>query len=92
MISIQLDDETAARARQLASSRHCTVEELLKQLVAATASNPQALATEPADTEACGLIGLFADEPELIDKIMEQIYHDRATLPLRAPGYGPVTP
>ena len=77
MISIQLDDETAARARQLASSRHCTVEELLKQLVAATEPNPQALATEPADTEACGLIGMLADEPELVDQLLDDIYRTR---------------
>lgn len=92
MISINLDDDTAARARQLAIARHCTVEELLKQLVAASEPSPPARASEPTDTEECGLIGLFADEPELMDQIMEQIYHDRANLPLRAPGYGPVTP
>ena len=42
MISINLDDDTAARARQLAIARHCTVEELLKQLVAASEPSPPA--------------------------------------------------
>lgn len=34
-------------------------------------------------TETPGIIGLFADEPELMEKVVELIYHDRATVPLR---------
>lgn len=85
MISINLDDDTAARARQLANARHCTVEELLKQLVAASEPSPPARASEPADTGECGLIGMLADEPELVDQLLEDIYRTRENTPLRLP-------
>lgn len=34
-------------------------------------------------TESPSIIGLFADEPELMEKVVELIYHDRETAPLR---------
>ncbi len=72
---IQLDEATLARARQLAAAGHCTVEELLRKLV-----------TEKAVAEcesAADLVGLLADEPELVDRIMDDVYRTREIQRLR---------
>jgi len=89
MISIQLDDETVTRAQRLAVARQCTVEELLKQLLAASEPKPQAHANEQSDTGECGLIGMLADEPELVNQLLEDIYRTRENTPLRLPVDGP---
>lgn len=38
--------------------------------------------------EASDLVGLLADEPELVDQIMEDVYRTRAIQPLRTPSNG----
>lgn len=70
--TIHLDEATLARAKQLAAERHCTVEELLRRLV------EESSATEPPGAE--DIVGILADEPEVVDEIMDDIYRTRETL------------
>jgi hypothetical protein len=53
-------------------------EELEATESPATFAPPATVATKPRS----GLIGLFADEPELMDRVMEAVYEHRAR-PLR---------
>jgi len=85
MISIQLDDDTVTRAQRLAAARQCTVEELLRELVAATEARTATNEPTPAADGECGLIGMLADEPELVDQLLEDIYRTRETTPMRLP-------
>lgn len=43
------------------------------------------LEADPAEPERSGnpSLGLFADEPELMEKVIELIYRDRETVPFR---------
>jgi len=78
-MNVRLDDATFARAQELAAARHCTVEELLRDLV---------LDGRVATNCTSGLVGLLADEPELVDQILEDVYRTRETQPLRTPPDG----
>ena len=62
-IELQLDEQTLERARKLAAARQVSVEELLKEALSRL-SVPQA-ADDP-------ITGMFADEPELLDQIVEE--------------------
>ncbi len=73
-MNVQLDDATFAIAQELAAARHCTVEELVRILI----SKEQ----DPA-SGARDLVGFLADEPELVDKILEDVYRTRETQSLR---------
>ena len=58
---MQLDTQTLERARKLAASRQCTLEELLKDLIAyleriADGDDP--------------FLGMFAEEPMVIDQVV----------------------
>jgi len=64
-IQLQLDDETFARAESLAKQRGCTLSELVTQLVVERGNG----AHGPAD-DAPSIVGLFADEPELLDAVV----------------------
>lgn len=78
--AITLDEATLARARQLAAQCHCTVEELLCSLV-----QERSQAAQPAGDD---LIGFLADEPEVVDLIMDDVYRTRETQALRTPANG----
>ncbi len=51
-----------------------------KQRLASMLTKPPVAETTAQDP----LIGALADEPELLDQIMESVYHARETHPLRA--------
>jgi hypothetical protein len=73
-IELELDERTLARARQLAASRHSTIEGLITALieqldVVAAVDNP--------------LLGMFAGEPEVIDQAVESSMQAREEHPLR---------
>jgi hypothetical protein len=72
-IELQLDEKILDKARWLAKSRHCDLSELI-----AYAIEKLAVLEPPEDR----LLGLYADEPELIDEILEEIMRDRAAHPL----------
>jgi hypothetical protein len=73
-IEVQLDEQTLARAMKLAESRHCTLDELIKEMI----ENLEAF--EAVDEP---LLGMFADDPELIDQVMESAMMAREAHPLR---------
>jgi hypothetical protein len=73
-IELQLDKQTFARILQLAESRHCTLEELIKQMI------EQLGAAETTDDP---FLGMFADGAELIDQVMEDTMMSREAHPLR---------
>jgi hypothetical protein len=68
-IELQLDKQTLDRARWLAKSRHSSLSELIAEAI-----NKLAEAEPPKDR----ILGMFADEPEVIDEILEEIMSDRA--------------
>ena len=74
-ITLQLDPQTLVRARQLAASRHCTVEELLEECMEYLGR-----------TVAAGdpFLGMFAQEPALLDQVVASAMQARAEHPLRA--------
>lgn len=73
-IELHLDKQTLARAMKLAESRHCALDELIKEMI----ENLKAF--EAADEP---LLGMFADDPELIDQVMESAMMAREAHPLR---------
>lgn len=73
-IVVQLDPQTSERARRLAQARGTTVEALVQALIAQLDAGD--IAPDP-------LLGLFADEPEVLDLVVEEAMHARETLPLR---------
>ena len=68
-IQIQLDEGTVGRLRSLAEARRCSIEDLLRDLLAGC---------EPTGTSTVPLLGMFADAPGLIDEIVEAAMKDRA--------------
>ena len=61
-IEIELDEQTLERAKLLAESRKCTLPELIAEVIKLL---------DP-------WMGLFADEPELVDEILEEALRNRA--------------
>jgi hypothetical protein len=74
-IELHLDDDMAERLRRLADARQVTLEELIQQTLA------QLGALEETEDP---LWGLFADEPELIDEVVELAMQSRENRPWRA--------
>jgi hypothetical protein len=68
-IEIELDEQTLERAKLLAESRKCTLPELIAEVIKLLAA-PK-VAKDP-------WMGLFADEPELVDEILEEALRNRA--------------
>lgn len=76
-IELELDEQTLERARPLAEVRHCTVEQLLKELI-------EQLEVAPSTVDV--FLGLFAQEPELLDQVVESVMQAREQHPLRQSG------
>jgi hypothetical protein len=68
-IQIQLDEGTVGRLRSLAEAHRCSIEDLLRDLLAGC---------EPAGASSVPLLGMFADAPALIDEIVDAAMKDRA--------------
>lgn len=76
-IQLELNEETIVRAQRAAEDAHCSVEELFARLlehVAIPAPGPDPL------------LGLMADEPGLIDQVLESAMKARAERILRHTG------
>jgi hypothetical protein len=73
-IEIEFDEETLARARKLAEARRCSLDELLKAFI-----QQETKPTSSVDT----MLGMFADEPELLDEVVESAMQARERDPLR---------
>ena len=76
-IQIELDEQTVQRAQQVAGARLCSVANLVKELLEPL-SKP-ALSRDPFE-------GMFADEPELMDEVVESAMKAREEQPLRRSG------
>jgi len=73
-IKIKLDEQTLARALQLAKSYHYTLDELLKEIIENI---------ESFESKKSTIMGMFSDEPELIDQIVESAMTAREKHSLR---------
>ncbi len=60
-IHLDMDEATLGRAQRLADASNCSLEDLLSRLIAELPDQEQ-----PADS----ILGLMADEPELVDEIL----------------------
>jgi hypothetical protein len=75
-IELQLDEQTLERARNVATRRRSTVEALIVEIIELLAG------AEGTDDP---ILGMFAQEPELIDQVLGSAMAARETHPLRAP-------
>ncbi len=67
-VTIQLERETLEKALDLANSRHCSLSQLIAEVIdLLTDSN---VINDP-------IMGMVADEPELADTIIEQVEERR---------------
>jgi hypothetical protein len=67
-IELQVDEHALERVQQLADAHHVTLEELIRSMID--------LLAKPEVKEA-PILGMFADEPELIDQVTEAALKDR---------------
>ena len=73
-IELEIEEQTFEQIQRLADSRGCSWQELVKDLLRQ--------AVPPDGTEGV-FLGLFADEPELIDQVVEAAMRAREEQPLR---------
>jgi hypothetical protein len=73
---LHLDDQTFERIEQIAAGRRATVETLLQELV-------QRLVAIETTTDP--ILGMFAQEPDLMDTVTTSAMSARETDPLRLP-------
>lgn len=76
-IELQLDGRTLERARRLAESRRCTLEQLIKEIIEQL---------EVAEAANDPFLGMLAQEPELMDQVIELAMRAREEHPLRQSG------
>ena len=76
IVRLHLDDQTFERIKQIAAGRRATVETLLQDLV-------QHLVTTETSTDP--ILGMFAQEPDLMDDVTTSAMSARETDPLRPP-------
>ena len=68
-IEIELDEPTFWKARQMANQCNCTLQELIAKAV-----QKLAIAEPPKNR----ILGMFADDPESVDEMLEEVMKDRA--------------
>ena len=77
MIELQLDEHTLELARRAAKFRHSTLETLIQEIIKLLASS---------ETMDDPIVGMFAQEPELLDHVLASAMIARERDPLRLPG------
>ena len=75
-VKLHLDDHTFERVKHIAARRRATVETLIQDLV-------QRLVAVEANADP--LLGMFAQEPDLMDSVAASAMSARETDPLRLP-------
>jgi hypothetical protein len=75
-IKLRLDDKTLEKVKHIAGRRRATVETLIQELI-------ERLVAIDAETDP--LLGMFAQEPDLIDAVVASTMQARETDPLRVP-------
>lgn len=76
-VQLELDDKILARAQRLALERGMTIEQLFAELVQQ--------ASRPIESVGDQVLGLFGDEPDLMDQVAEDALRSRGEQPLRTP-------
>ncbi len=76
-LQLELDDKILRRVKRLAAERGLTIEQFLAELVEQAAW----LGEKASDK----VLGLFSDEPDLMDEVIEDILQSREDQPWRAP-------
>jgi hypothetical protein len=74
VVKLQLDDKTFERVQHIAAHRRATVETLIQDLVQRLVS---------AETTEDSLLGMFAQEPDLMDVVVVSAMQARETTLLR---------
>ena len=75
--STEINPDVLDRARRLAAESHCSVNKILQR------------ALDEIDRRTPGrksIIGLFADDPNLADELLDDVYRTREHARLRQPG------
>jgi len=67
-IELELDEKTLARTRALAERRDCSLDQLIKDFI-----DQETKPAAASDT----VLGMFADEPELLDEVVDSAMHAR---------------
>ena len=75
-IELHLDDQTLEQVRDIAARRRATVEALIESLVQRLVG---------AEAGADPLLGMFGQEPDLMDAVVASAMKARQTDPLRLP-------
>jgi predicted DNA-binding ribbon-helix-helix protein len=73
-VEIQLNKQTFERVSRIAESRHCSIEDLIRDIIERI---------EEFKTEKSSFLGMFAEETELMDKIIESVMSARESNDLR---------
>jgi hypothetical protein len=73
---MEIDPAVLERARRLAEEAHCSVDEILQKALDEIERRPTARGS---------IIGLLADDPDLADQILEDVYRTREQSRLRVP-------
>ena len=74
VVDLHLDDQTLERVKQIAAGRRVTVETLIQDMV------QRMVAIETTDDP---ILGMFAQEPDLMDAVIAAAMTARETDPLR---------
>ena len=77
--NVEIRPEVLDRLRRLADECQCSVEDVLERALDKI---------EPPKASAHSILGLFADEPDLADEILEDVYRNREEGRLRVPNDG----
>ena len=75
-IELELDEQTLERAMKLAEARHRTLDELIREII-------ENLETIEAKKDP--FLGMFLDQTDLIDQVLESIMSSRESHTLRQP-------
>ena len=75
-IELELEEKTIEQAQKHATFQHMTLEKLFTNIL-----------EEKTDalTSKRSTLGLFADEPDMMDRVMEMVYSEREK-PIHEPG------
>ena len=69
---LQLDEQTLEQAWRIAKIRHCTLEELIQEIIGQFGE---------AEAANDSFLGMFAHEPELVDQVIESVMTAREEHP-----------
>ncbi len=79
-IELHLEERVLARARRLAQARHCRVEDIFEDAIQRMPVVEAPISAVPADP----FLGMFKDDPDLIDQVTQSAMAARGRHPLRS--------